>query len=259
MNNIDISKLFLKIIRIKGKVSYNNAELIIKKLLLQYANNTNINVYYDILYPLSISGLIEFSNNYWYISPSIIIKYNNKYKFINNYYLYRNPIQDIKEDIILDNISIIPIKKYEILLYKFPNINDVAKYSEPIIRCPEIMYNDKNDERIENISLLNDYDIIRNRKEKYGERYVKYNNKLYKLYERNKNPDSILYARLNQTKHNVFNQVDEVKIYKANMPIILGRLLFILSDSSFKDVFNNDYKFRLNKKYINQLKKILGL
>ena len=38
MNNIDIAKLFLKIIRIKGKISYNNAKIIIQELILQYAD-----------------------------------------------------------------------------------------------------------------------------------------------------------------------------------------------------------------------------
>ena len=53
MNDIVIAKLFLKIIRIKGKISYNNANIIIKELVLQYADNKKINSYYDILYPPS--------------------------------------------------------------------------------------------------------------------------------------------------------------------------------------------------------------
>ena len=42
MNNIDIAKLFLKIIRIKGKISYSNANITIQELVLQYADNKNV-------------------------------------------------------------------------------------------------------------------------------------------------------------------------------------------------------------------------
>lgn len=258
MTKVEIAKLFLKILRIKGKVSYNNAGLIVKELILQF-DTENTKEYYDIIYPLSICGLIEFSNNYWYVCSSIAIKYNDKYKFINNTYIEQEPIQDIKEINNLNNIEIIPIKQYESLLYQFPYMYNVGKYASLVKRSPEIMYHDKKNTIIENSSLLNEYEIIRDSKEVYGQRYVKYNSELYKLENRENNPDSILYAKLNEYKNKIIKENNEVIIYKPTMPITLGRLLFVLSDMQFEDAFQDNYKFILKKQYINQIKRIMGI
>lgn len=260
MNNIDIAKLFLKIIRIKGKISYNNAKIIIQELILQYADNQNINPYYDILYPLSICGLIEYSDNYWYISPSIIIKYTNGNKFINNTYFNQEPIIDNFKNDKDDNIKEISIKKYEKFLYNFPNIYNVKIYTDDKpVYTPDVIYNDVSDEKIESIMLCNNYDIIRDKKEKFGTRYVVYNYKPYQLYDREKNPDSILYARINRIKNTIIKENNIIKIYKTCMPITLGRILFILSNNKFEDVFNEYYIFKLEEKHIKHLKKILGV
>lgn len=258
MTKVEIAKLFLKILRIKGKVSYNNAGLIVKELILQF-DTENTKEYYDIIYPLSICGLIEFSNNYWYVCSSIAIKYNDKYKFINNTYIEQEPIQNIQEISNLNNIDIIPIKHYKLLLYKFPCMYNIEKYAELVYRCPDIMYHDKKNIRIENGSLLNDYELIRDRKEVYGQRYVKYNGNLYKLANRDNNPDAILYAKLNEHKNKIIKENNEVIIYKSTMPITLGRLLFVLSDMKFEDAFKDNYSFELEKQYINQIKRIMGI
>lgn len=258
MTKVEIAKLFLKILRIKGKVSYNNAGLIVKELILQF-DNKNIKEYYDIIYPLSISGMIEFSNNNWYVSPSIIIKYDDKYKFINNTYIEQEPIQDIQEIDNLNNIEIIPLKQYEALLYQFPCMYNIEKYASLVKRSPEIMYHDKKNTIIENSSLLNEYEIIIDSKEVYGQRYVKYNGELYKLENRENNPDAILYAKLNEHKNKIIKENNEVIIYKPTMPIIFGRLLFVLSDMKFEDAFKDNYKFKLKKQYMNQIKRIMGI
>lgn len=43
------------------------------------------------------------------------------------------------------------------------------------------------------------------------------------------------------------------------MPITLGRILFVLSNNRFEDVFNEYYIFKLEEKHIKHLKKILGV
>lgn len=260
MNNIDISKLFLKIIRIKGKISYSNAYLTIKELILQYADNKNINPYYDILYPLSICGLIEYSDKYWYLSPSVIIKYKNENKVINNTYLDQEPIINNFKNDKFSNIKEISIKKYEKFLYSFPCIYNIEIFTDyKLSYTPDIMYNDTSDENIESLMLLKDYDIIRDRKEKFGKRYVVYKYELYKLYDRIDNPDSILFARLNKIKDKIFNENNIIKIYKKCMPIILGRILFVLSNNKYEDIFNEYYIFKLEEKYLKHIKKILGV
>lgn len=260
MNDIVIAKLFLKIIRIKGKISYNNANIIIKELVLQYADNKKINSYYDILYPLSICGLIEYSDNYWYISPSIIIKYTNGNKFINNTYFNQEPIIDDFKSDKGDNIKEISIKKYEKFLYTFPNINNIKIFANPKSSpIPDNMYDDASDKDIKSIMLCNNYYIIRDKKEKFGTRYVVYNYKPYKLYDRKENPDSILYARINKINNKIFKENNIIKIHKKCMPITLGRILFILSNNRFEDVFNEYYIFKLEEKHIKHLKKILGV
>lgn len=260
MNDIVIAKLFLKIIRIKGKISYNNAKIIIQELIMQYADNQNINPYYSILYPLSICGLIEYSDNYWYISPSIIIKYTNGNKFINNTYFNQEPIiDDFKNDKDI-NIKEIPIKKYEKFLYSFPSIYNVKIFTDnKLAYTPDVIYNDVSDEKIESIILCNDYDVIRMSKEKFSKRYVVYMNEVYSLYDRKKNPDSILYARINKINNKIFKENNIIKIYKKCMPITLGRILFVLSNNKFENVFNEYYIFKLEEKHIKHLKKILGV
>lgn len=260
MNDIVIAKLFLKIIRIKGKISYNNAKIIIQELIMQYADNQNINPYYDILYPLSICGLIEYSDNYWYISPSIIIKYTNGNKFINNTYTSQEPvIENVKKDEYC-NIKEISIKKYENLLYNFPNIYNIKIFTKDKLEdTPNVIYNDVSDKEIESILLCNDYDIIRESKEKFSRRYVVYMNEIYKLYDRKDNPDSILYARINKINNKIFKENNIIKIHKTCMPITLGRILFVLSNNKFEDVFNDYYIFNLEEKYIRHIQKILGV
>lgn len=256
MNNIDIAKYFLKIIRIKGKISYNNAGIIIQKLILQYADNKKINPYYDILYPLSICGLVEYSNKYWYISKSIIIKYDKGNKFINNTYSDKEPIVDnFKEE--NNNIKEISIKKYENLLYNFPKICDVKVFAE--LKEPKHIYDDVSGEYIESIMLRKDYDVIRDRKEIFAKRYVVYDKEAYKLDDRQDNPDAILYTKINRIKEKIFNKNNIIRIHKTSMPIILGRILFVLSNSKFEDMFNEYYTFNLEEKYIRQIKKILGV
>ncbi len=260
MNDIVIAKLFLKIIRIKGKISYNNAKIIIQELIMQYADNQNINPYYGILYPLSICGLIEYSDNYWYISPSIIIKYTNGNKFINNTYFNQEPIIDDFKSDKDDNIKEISIKKYEKFLYSFPNIYNVKIFTDnKPAYTPDVIYNDVSDEKIESIMLCNDYDVIRASKEKFSKRYVVYMNKVYNLYDRKDNPDSILYAQINKINNKIFKENNIIKIDKTCMPITLGRILFILSNNRFEDVFNKYYIFKLEEKHIKHLKKILGV
>lgn len=260
MNDIVIAKLFLKIIRIKGKISYNNANIIIKELVLQYADNKKINSYYDILYPLSICGLIEYSDNYWYISPSIIIKYTNGNKFINNTYIDQEPIIDNFKNDNGDNIKEISIKKYEKFLYNFPSIYNVKIFTDnKLAYTPDVIYNDVSDEKIESIILCNDYDVIRMSKEKFSKRYVVYMNEVYSLYDRKINPDSILYARINKINNKIFKENNIIKIHKKCMPITLGRILFILSNNRFEDVFDKYYIFKLEEKHIKHLKKILGV
>lgn len=260
MNDIVIAKLFLKIIRIKGKISYNNAKIIIQELIMQYADNQNINPYYDILYPLSICGLIEYSDNYWYISPSIIIKYTNGNKFINNTYTSQEPvIENVKKDEYC-NIKEISIKKYENLLYNFPNIYNIKIFTKDKLEdTPNVIYNDVSDKEIESIMLCKNYDIIRDKKEKYATRYVVYNYELYKLYDRKENPDSILYAKINKINNKIFKENNIIKIHKTCMPITLGRILFVLSNNKFEDVFNDYYIFNLEEKYIRHIQKILGV
>lgn len=260
MNNIDIAKLFLKIIRIKGKISYNNANIIIKELVLQYADNKKINSYYDILYPLSICGLIEYSDKYWYTAPSTIITYKNGNKFINNTYTSQEPvIENVKKDEYC-NIKEISIKKYENLLYNFPNIYNIKIFTDYKIEYTlDVIYNDESDKEIESIMLCKNYDIIRDKKEKFSIRYVVYNYELYKLYDRKDNPDSILFVRINRIKDTIVKENNIIKIYKTCMPITLGRILFVLSNTRFEDVFSEYYIFNLEEKYIRQFKKILGV
>lgn len=259
MNNIDIAKYFLKIIRIKGKISYNNAGIIIQNLILQYADNKKINPYYDILYPLSICGLVEYSNKYWYISKSIIIKYDKGNKFINNTYIDKEPIVDnFKEE--NNNIKEISIKKYENLLYNFPKIHDIKVFiNSKSSYIPEKKYDDISGEYVESIMLCKDYDVIRDRKEIFAKRYVVYDYEVYNLDDRQDNPDAILYAKINRIKEKIFNKNNIIRIHKTSMPIILGRILFVLSNSKFEDMFNEYYTFNLEEKYIRQIKKILGV
>ena len=260
MNNIDIAKLFLKIIRIKGKISYNDSNIKIKELALQYADNKKINSYYDILYPLSICGLIEYSDTYWYVAPSTIITYKNGNKFINNTYTSQEPvIENVKKDEYC-NIKEISIKKYENLLYNFPNINNIKIFAKPNSSpIPDNIYDDVSDKEIESIMLCKNYDIIRDKKEKYATRYVVYDYKPYKLYDRKNNPDSILFARINRIKDTIIKGNNIIKVYKKCMPITLGRILFVLSNNKFEDVFKDYYIFNLEEKYIRHIQKIMGV
>ncbi len=260
MNNIDIAKLFLKIIRIKGKISYSNANITIQELVLQYADNKNVNPYYDILYPLSICGLIEYSDKYWYTAPSVIITYKNGNKFINNTYLDQEPIIDDFKNDKGNNIKEISIKKYEKFLYSFPNIYNIKTFTDyKPAYTPDVIYDDVSDEKRESIILCNDYDIIRESKEKFSKRYVVYMNEVYRLYDRKDNTDSILYARINKINNKIFKENNIIEIYKTCMPITLGRILFILSNNKFEDTFNEYYIFKLEEKYIRHIKKILGI
>lgn len=264
MNNNEIAHLFFKILQIKGRISFFNAIRIVKNILEQ-SNNTKCNAIYNIIYPLSIAGLIEYSKGYWHIAPSLIIYDKTSFRFIDSHSIYNKPVifyDDIKKiNKYENNIPCIKKQEYKKLLNCFPVMTNPNLFTMGCIKNIQEVYYIKQNRKISAYNIKNNYEIVRQGEEVYTDRYIWYKDELYKIFPIESNPDSIIWARMFRDISKIFINNNTIIFKRHNiLPIILGRLIFAVSNNDYDSLFETEYSFYIpDNEVINNIKRIIGI